>query len=424
MYKKICGIALIICYCMVSPLQRCFAAPPFSEARPQYVFLNREPGPAWYQNNPETIADALFDEPIAKIGSVHAPGRRLGLSFLFNYLNGPPDKMQQTLLLLLNMATKHDTPILIGFIGENWWDYRSDLWNFWDKSKPGYNPDNSRNVEWTGNGPEFATKLAWRNWGRQIRVQPPPNLASPEFRKASRTELIALLKIVKQWADALPAYRKYLFPGVKVGSEVSVGINAFCYLNATRLLETTPADGSKDPVDGLHMEKGLFGGQAPQGYAALSSMGLSHPGEINRRDCELIASDYIRFLCGICRDAGFFSDQVFTHGGGQYAPWELHVSHSTAVNATSTPGWSLYNQSPATAGDLAISLTKAHQQEWCASEWLTYGTDSIQWQAAIQETLGFKRCRFLSIFNWEGIRKNDAAIEGIRRALAIAPDNR
>jgi len=28
------------------------------------------------------------------------------------------------------------------------WDQRPDLWNWYDPKKPGYNPDNRKNVEW------------------------------------------------------------------------------------------------------------------------------------------------------------------------------------------------------------------------------------------------------------------------------------
>ena len=400
---------------------RAASAPPFSPSRPQYLFLNRAPGPSWYQNNPQTVTDKLFEEPFEKLGHAHSAGRRLGLSFVFSYLDGPPAQMHETLSKLLTMAQKHDVPILIGLSGENWWDYRSDLWNWWDAAKPGYNPANAANVEWTSWTADSALKIAWRNWGSQIRVSPPPNLVSPAFLNACNAELTAMLRIIKSWADSLPAERAYLFPGVKVGWETSIGINAFCYPDGDQLLKSGPADGSGDPKNGLDMAKGLSGGQLLQGYAAATTMGLKHPGPVTLEDQEQIVTRYVRFITDICRKEGLFPDQIFTHGGGQYPPWDQHLSYKIAINSISTPGWSLYNLSPERAGDLAHQLTVANTRDWCASEWLTFGTDSIQWEAAIENTLSFRRCRFLSVYNWEGVRDNASAVEGLRRALAAEP---
>lgn len=76
---------------------------------------------------------------------------------------------------------------MIELDGINYWQARPDLWNWWDKSKPGYNPENKKNVEWTDWTPDSAVKIGWRNWGSQHRVLPMPNLMSPAYLKACTT---------------------------------------------------------------------------------------------------------------------------------------------------------------------------------------------------------------------------------------------
>jgi hypothetical protein len=407
------SLCLLLAFCWPSSA----LAQSFTARNPQYLFLNRAPGRGYHQNQPDTITDRLFTEPLEAIGTRGATTRKLGLSFIFSYLDGPPDPMEATLRRLLALAEKHETPILIVLDGENWWGYRSDLWNWWDDRQPGYDPKNAENVEWTDWGAERAVKIGWRNWGRQIRVLPQPNLAAPRFREASRKELTRLVRVLKRWADDLPPEKRYLFPGVKIGWEASIGINAYYYPDGNRFLEHYPNDVAHDPQTGLDMKKDFAGGAAPLGYAALTSKGWKHPGPITKADQERIVTDYLSFLAGVCHRAGLPREKVFTHAGGQYAPYEKHTSHRIAINRDSLPGWSLYGTQPEDAGDLAASLTHAHLSDWAAAEWLPHASTAEQWRDACNRTLGFRRCHFLSLYNWEGIRNNAPALEGIRQAL-------
>ena len=387
---------------------------------PQYIFLNRAPGPDWDQNRPNSITDALFTQTLQVVGT-RGNGRRLGLSFILSYLNGPPMTLERTLRRLLALSEEHDVPILIVLDGENYWDGRPDLWNWWDPAQPGYDPGNRLNVEWTGWGPQNAVKVCWRNWGRQFRVRPAPNLASRRFRQASRQSLTGLIAILKQWRDRLPPEKSGLFPGVKIGWEASVGINSYYYPGGNAYLENSPNDPSYDPQAGLDMDKDFAGGLTPLGYAALTSKGWQHPGPVTLADQERITSGYLAFLARVCRQAGLPRGQVWTHAGGQYAPWALHYSHRVAINPDSRPGWSLYGHAPAEAGDLGDSLTQAGLEDWCAAEWLPGAVTAAQWTDAYEKTLSFRHCHFLSLYNWEGIRSKPEAIEGLRRALIRKP---
>jgi hypothetical protein len=70
---------------------------------------------------------------------------------------------------------------------------------------------NRENVEWTGWSPDDAIKIAWRNWGRQIRILPPPKLASPRYTAACRAEVRRLVPVVRDWHAGL---RKMSWGGV------------------------------------------------------------------------------------------------------------------------------------------------------------------------------------------------------------------
>ncbi len=50
----------------------------------------------------------------------------------------------------------------------------------------------------------------WRDWGKQVRVLPQPNLASPRYVEACKTELRRLVPIVLDWHGKLPAGKKHL----------------------------------------------------------------------------------------------------------------------------------------------------------------------------------------------------------------------
>lgn len=395
----------------------------FTEARPQLLLINRAPGASWNPNRPNTITEALFRDVIGAIGIGRnvSGSRRLGLSFIISYLNGRPDELARTVERLLDLSQRLDIPLLLVLDGQNWWDYRSDLWNWWDAKRAGFDPDNAANVEWTEPGSQHAVKICWRNWGRQIRVRPPPNLASIRFRDACRIELSRLTRLIKQWADQLPQDKRYLFPGIKIGWEASIGINAFHYPNGNHYLEAHPADPSQDPKHGLDMNKDFAGGLVPLGYAALASSGGRADQRITLADHERIVADYLRFIASVCRAEGIRPDEIFLHAGGQFAPWQLHYSHKVAFNDDGVPGYSFYDVRPKQAGDFDDAMKQTRRQQWCAAEWLIHKKTTDEWIGELEGALGFRFCRNLSIYNWEGIRDKPYAVEAVGRVLANEP---
>ena len=144
-----------------------------------YILLCAAPGTRWNQNKPETITDALFTEPLQAVGTKGSPQTvRLGLTFPISYLYGPPDAIGESVRRLLALCEKHDTPVLLALDGQNWWGFRPDLWNWWDKTAPGYNAANREKRGMDG--------LGTRNGGKNLLAQlgpSNPRFASSQYRR-------------------------------------------------------------------------------------------------------------------------------------------------------------------------------------------------------------------------------------------------
>jgi hypothetical protein len=60
--------------------------------------------------------------------------------------------------------------VFLGWDSQIFWGSRSDLWNHFNSSAPGYDANNAENVEWTSWSSRDAVDVSWLNWGRQMRV--------------------------------------------------------------------------------------------------------------------------------------------------------------------------------------------------------------------------------------------------------------
>ena len=87
-------------------------------------------------------------------------------------------------------------------------------------------------------------KIAWRNWGRQLRVLPPPNFMSARYREACNEEMRILIPLILRWWGQLPEDKRHLLIGIKLGWESAIGVNSFYYPNGNALLDLSE---DKDP---------------------------------------------------------------------------------------------------------------------------------------------------------------------------------
>jgi hypothetical protein len=371
----------------------------------QYILFNRAPGQGMHQGAPDSLGSKQFDEVRARFPNRPDSRIQTGVSYIFSCFRTPPETTIEALRVFLEAARQTGTPVLVQIDTEHWWEARPDLWNWWDPSRPGYDPANRDNVEWTGWSPNNAIKIAWRNWGRQIRVLPPPNLASPRYTAASREEIRRLVPVVRDWQARLPQQQKHLLIGIKLGHETSIGVNAYHYPSGNDLLAKPAAE---DPVRPLNTDDVLARGMAQIGYAALRSSGIRTQGAPTEAELRDVAQRYLEMLCREAAQAGVPRELLFAHGAG----WkEGERIYDVPMNPYACPAWSFYTHAADPRQDTAVqrNLAKSDAPYWAATEWLLQGTaDAAVWREALANTLADPRCRYVCIFNWESIRASDS----------------
>lgn len=373
----------------------------------QYVVLNIIPGEP-YRPVFDQVTQATKGRSSENIG--------VGIAAIFSYLNQPREQTKKELTEFLSLSEEYNMPVVVQLDGEQWWEGRPDLWNWWDSSRPGYDSANRHNVEWYGWGPEYAMKIAWRNWGRQMRVLPPPNFMSSRYRNACREEMQVFIPLVMQWWTGLPLDKKHLLIGIKLGWESAIGVNSFYLPNGNALLDQSEVS---DPQVELKGELVPDRGVVAIGYAAVTSAGLASSGRLKEADLAAIVARHLEDLSILAAELGVPREKLFTHVGG----WkEEELLYDAALNSHTCPGWSFYRHAADATMDRGVQrvLAKSDAPYWAAVEWMLMSdSSSAHWHSAIGRTLAIPGCRYLCVYNWSGIRENMGAVEGIRRVLGV-----
>jgi len=377
--------------------------PGVSHADGQYLVVNIIPGEAYLP---------IFEEVARLSKGRPSPHVAMGIGAIFSYLNSSRDQIRNDLREFLALSEQFEVPVIVQLDGEQWWGARPDLWNWWDPGRPGYDTLNRDNVEWFGWGPRYAMKIAWRNWGRQLRVLPPPNLMSPPYRAACHDEMRLLVPYVLEWWNRLPEAKKRLFIGIKLGWESSIGVNAFYIQGGNALLERPE---EQDPQIELRGELVPDRGVVAIGYAAVTTARLAGGGVLQEGDLAEIVRRHLEDLCGLASGLGVPRDRLFTHVGG----WkDEELLYDAALNKYSCPGWSFYRHARDASKDMGVArvLQKSDAPYWAAVEWLLMGEhDAEAWHTSLMNALAIPKCRYVCIYNWSGIRTNRSALDAILR---------
>ena len=157
------------------------------------------------------------------------------------------------------------------------------------------------------------------------------NLMSPRYRDAVHTEMRALIPQVLGWWRRLPAGKKDLFVGIKLGHESSVGVNGYYYPHGNDYADRPEKE---DPRRELVVEQLPGRGMAPIGYAAVSTLGLAKSGALKEEHLAEVVRIHLRDLCSLAHALGVPRDRLFTHCGGWTKGEKLYAS---AVNEFSSP---------------------------------------------------------------------------------------
>jgi hypothetical protein len=229
------------------------------------------------------------------------------------------------------------------------WDKRPDLWNWYDPAKPGYRPDNRKNVEWydwegTPNKRRYMTPVGSPSQSPHMCYNSPAiekeigRIVSEKIGPALRKEIDALEQ----------AQKEYLFAGVTVGAEAG-----FDDYSAIPTLDHVPRN--PDPNNPLQMQIAKLATEAATlmdqdkaphsslGYCSLTNAGYSKanpPADINRALAE-VNRTFIAFWDKKFVDAGIPCSRVYTHVA---APQSQSGDAPIGIvfNPYARPGWTTY----------------------------------------------------------------------------------
>ena len=360
-----------------------------------------------------------FDYP--QISTAFGPqsGKKVavGNAILIYMFSRPMEQFKELLDRHFSMAEEYDIPILVELDPITFWQDVPELWNWWDPTKPGYDPNNKENVEWTSWSSEDAVKVGWLNWGRQIRLLPMPNLFSPAYQAAVKDRMDQFMTWTADWYKSLPKSKKYLLGGVKITGELGFGVNNWYYPGGNSYYDKPEEE---DPKGGIRVDEMPSRGVGQIGYAALKYSGIRSEGEITPADIYSLEKEYAGFVADIAQGYGFPRGMLFSHSGG--AGDDL----AAAVQPNSCPTWSFYwaeAADPSLTPQVSKYLKMSDAPYWGCSEWNIGDKPKEDWTEALRNCYSIPGCRFISLFNYGTIFSkdqdgnlvvNDAAVEALK----------
>ncbi|MDI1446870.1 hypothetical protein [Polyangium sp. 6x1] len=386
------------------------------------------------------VLRAGFREVRSRVGFNAGGGRQLATEVIIDTLGAEPAKLKTYLEDVVAAARAESMPLLVAFDTVDWASARQDLWL--DETNFELGGPDAAHVE--------PARIAWRNWGSQIRVgTPPPNLHSAAFRQANAAVLALLLPVLRNYARSLPPDAQHLFAGIVLGTEISVGVNHYIYPNGNAYINQPS---TCDP--GLPLAAGCPGGpvtcpngqtnsynrwQCPPdfasgglsghmwqlGFRAASEMGLplGPNGTMTRQALDAIVTDYLSFLNHQVRVVNDMpTHKIFSHAGGTWGGAQGPHSLGVARFGSMIPGWSLYGSqasNPAALLDPEVATPVHVALPWATPEWLPFGAGASEtsWRNAFRATANYHNNRLVSVGNWESISNDANARNALRTVL-------
>ncbi|MFH1413676.1 MAG: fibronectin type III domain-containing protein, partial [Candidatus Omnitrophota bacterium] len=375
------------------------------DSNPQYIVID-----AWNPggDNPEVIISPFDNKPyvtsnsnpvwisemINTIGTKGTPARRLAFGEVIYLWNTDESEIRACLQNFFSISEDLDVPIFLHLEEERFWEYRPDLWNWFDTTKSGYNPDNKYNVEWS-NWDE-PVDFSYINWGSVIRLKPKSCFESQVVRDELNRKYTIVAEEVNNWRIRLAQLgQDYLFAGIHAGWET--GIDS--YKNVTW-----------QPFPLEH--------KVSLGYNALSQRGFSKynpPADIDT-ELEKVVKDFAEFEVKGLFDNSIPKDKLYTHiwGAEGIQSGGLHAPINVAVNDYSLVGLSLYPN--------FYNFSKVSQLVSPLGAWAIVETPPPINETDYKNLINLMRignCRLVDFAAWgANIKGNPAAISKIRQLLA------
>ena len=311
----------------------------------------------------------------------------VGQGLLFYLLHRPLETHKETLKKHLQLSEQYNVPVLVQLDPITFWDGVPELWNWFDPAGQGYSDANRENVEWTSWSSADAVKLGWLNWGSQIRLKPMANLFSPAYQAAVKERMDAMISIVENWYNNLPAIKKHLLIGIKITGELGVGVN-------------TRSNGAVSAI----------------GYAGCKYAGIKSSGLLTGDDIAELEHRFTLFVSELARKHSIPREKIFAHAGG------VGNDLDACINDLVCPSWSFYGADASDGKNATYCLNLLKNSDapnWGVAEWAISASASADtWAKSIRSSLSIDRCYFLSIYtnvigNNNGTSVNTNAVQGI-----------
>ena len=292
-----------------------------------------------------------IDDFVAKLGTTgDGTTRQLGFGAIIPVWVPDESYIVQAIKQAFDTARRTNVAVHFNVDDHIGWDKRSDLWNWYDPAKRGYNPDNRKNVEWydwegTANKRRYLTPELIPSQAPHMCYNSPAlekeiaRIVSQVVGPTLRAE-IEKLKLEK---------REYLFAGLTVGSEA--GFDDYSKIPELNLNQI-PRSG--DPLQ-MQVAKLLRQvipmmneDKAPHsrlGYCSLTNAGYSKnnpPADFTQALAD-INQELIEFWDKQLFDAGIPCSRIYTHVAAPALQNDRNDAPIRIVfNPYARPGWTTY----------------------------------------------------------------------------------
>ncbi len=339
---------------------------PFTDDIQYLIFML--PGPGIYEGADSYSAiDRQAKEILEKVGATGTDKRRLGFGLLIPLWmveKAYPGKITTVIQDAFRVARTRHMSLLLSLETHYAWDTRPDLWNYFDRQSPGFNPDNKNNVEWSSwQGTPYRHR--YLDWGTPQELAPPMCVNAPRI-KSEVERLVAHVvgPPIKDGIDSLKkAGEENLFAGLTVTSEPTIENYAI--------------------VDKVNPSLGEFMSKqgAPKvrlGFNAMTKIGYSekHPPKNIDDALAKVNQDFGAYWAEQFVKVGIPSTRLYTHvAANAGVPGTASCSFTNApiavaFNSYSRPGWTTYLAGPLQNDFQPIykELAKHGNPHWGSSE--------------------------------------------------------
>ena len=330
----------------------------------------------------------------AKLGTTgDGKTRQLGFGTGLPIWLNDRSKIAPWIRLMFEIAKRTNVAVHFNVDDHILWDERPDLWNWYDPSKPGYNPENRKNVEW----------YDWEGTANKRRYFSPAGAPShsPHMCYNSATVQQEIRHIVSQIIG--PALRveinklrndnrEYLFGGITVGAEA--GTDDYSKFPSLPVRLLVQARGLVDPMQKqaanmlMQAARMMDEDKAPYGrlgYCALTNAGYrknNPPADINQALAN-VNHKFIEFWDKQFVDAEIPCSRLYTHVAAS-APQDANNNAPINIvfNPYARPGWTTYPINTLQNGfqPLYAELAKHGNPAWGGVEANTFGNPQATWE--------------------------------------------